>query len=101
MVRSRKVARNYGHSYSVAFVKGLHSESDSYVDKYDGTLRCGGQMSWCVKKVKTYAAACPFYYCVVTEVRARMLRGMPPLENHIIGILDHSTGLTIGSKSHF
>ena len=53
MVLSRKVARNYGHSYSVEFVKGLHSESDSYVDKYDGTLRCGGQMSWCVKKVKT------------------------------------------------
>ena len=53
MVRSRKVARNYGHSYSVAFVKGLHSESDSYVDKYDGTLRYRGQMSWCVKKVKT------------------------------------------------
>jgi len=53
MVRSRKVARNYGHSYSVAFVKGLHSESDSYIDKYDGTLRYRGQMSWCVKKVKT------------------------------------------------
>jgi len=52
MVRIRKVARNYGNSYSVPFVKGLHSESDSYIDKYDGMLMCRDRMRWCVMKVK-------------------------------------------------
>jgi len=71
-VRVRKVARNYGNSYSTPFIAGLHSETDSYIDEYDGMRMCGDRMRWYIMKVRTWTTSF-FGSIMITEFRAKML----------------------------
>lgn len=49
-ITKRKCRRFYGTSCSQIFRPGVHDESDSYIDEYDGRKRAMGQMEWLLKK---------------------------------------------------